>query len=203
MFNFIEPNSIFLDINSLALAFPWRTSVFIAPISSIIVLSNLIEKIRLSELNLKIFSFGLIILTSIFFFLKSHYIKDLKTDFKNKLILTEEIKSNFDTIDRILVPTHLEYVRMYTGIPIFIDWKHHAFRFDQLIEWRKRMDLANEFYSSENYKDQLIKLKEIQKIEYISHILINRDKLKIECEDLINHKVFILVNINDCYENEF
>ena len=193
----------FLDINSLALAFPWRTSVFIAPISSIIVLSNLIEKIRLSELNLKIFSFGLIILTSIFFFLKSHYIKDLKTDFKNKLILTEEIKSNFDTIDRILVPTHLEYVRMYTGIPIFIDWKHHAFRFDQLIEWRKRMDLANEFYSSENYKDQLIKLKEIQKIEYISHILINRDKLKIECEDLINHKVFILVNINDCYENEF
>ena len=75
-------------------------------------------------------------------------------------------------------------------------------RFDQLIECEKN-GLSNEFYSSENYKDQLIKLKEIQKIEYISHILINRDKLKIECEDLINHKVFILVNINDCYENEF
>ena len=43
------------------------------------------------------------------------------------------------------------------------------------------------------------KLEEIQKIEYISHVLIKRDKLKIDCNDLINHKVFVLVDVNDCY----
>ena len=92
---------------------------------------------------------------------------------------------------------------MYTGLPIFINWKHHAFRFDQLIEWHQRMNLANEFYSSDNIESQLIKLKEIQKIENISHILINKDKLKIECDDLINHEVFILVDAKACYENKY
>ena len=61
------------------------------------------------------------------------------------------------------------------------------------------MDLANDFYASKKIEDQGIKLEEIQKIEYISHVLIKRDKLKIDCNDLINHKVFVLVDVNDCY----
>ena len=40
-----------------------------------------------------------------------------------------------------------------------------------------------------------------QKIEDISHILMRRDKLKIDCDDLINHEKFILVSVKDCYEN--
>ena len=63
------------------------------------------------------------------------------------------------------------------------------------------MDLANEFYSSKNIRAQSKSLEEIQKIEDISHILIRRDKLKIECDDLINHEKFILVSVKDCFEN--
>ena len=62
------------------------------------------------------------------------------------------------------------------------------------------MDLTNKFYSSKNIKAQSKSLEEIQKIEDISHILI-RDKLKIECDDLINHEIFVLVSVKDCYEN--
>ena len=193
----------FYDINSLALAFPWRSSVFITPISSVIILSSWIEKIKLDINKLKIVSFSLILLVSTFFFIKSHFIKDLNGEFTKKLILSEEIKKNFDSIERILIPTNLDYIRMYTGLPIFINWKHHAFRFDQLIKWRKRMNLADEFYSNNNIESQLIKLKEIQKIENISHILIYKDKLKIECNDLINHEVFILVDAKACYENKY
>jgi len=193
----------FYDINSLALAFPWRSSVFITPISSVIILSSWIEKIKLDINKLKIVSFSLILLVSTFFFIKSHFIKDLNGEFTKKLILSEEIKKNFDSIERILIPTNLDYIRMYTGLPIFINWKHHTFRFDQLIKWRKRMNLADEFYSNNNIESQLIKLKEIQKIENISHILIYKDKLKIECNDLINHEVFILVDAKACYENKY
>ena len=102
-------------------------------------------------------------------------------------MLPKEIKKNFNSIERILIPTNLDYIRMYTGLPIFINWKHHAFRFDQLIEWRQRMDLADEFYSNNNIESQLLKLKQIQKIENISHILINKDKLKIECDDPVSY----------------
>ena len=193
----------FYDINSLALAFPWRSSVFITPIASVIILSSWIEKIKLDINKLKIASFSLILIISTFFFIKSHFIKDLNGEFKKKLILSKEIKNNFDSIERILIPTNLDYIRMYTGLPIFINWKHHAFRFDQLIEWRQRMDLADEFYSNNNIESQLLKLKQIQKIENISHILINKDKLKIECDDLINHEVFILVDAKACYENKY
>ena len=191
----------FYHINSLALAFPWRSSVFITPISSVIILSSWIEKIKSDENRLKIVSFSLLLLVSSFFFIKSNFIKDLNGEFSKKLVLPKEIKKNFNSIERILIPTNLDYIRMYTGLPIFIDWKHHAFRFDQLIEWRQRMDLANEFYSSKNIRAQSKSLEEIQKIEDISHILIRRDKLKIECDDLINHEKFILVSVKDCFEN--
>ena len=192
----------FLDVNSIALAFPWRSSVFITPISSVIIFSSWIEKIKLDTHKLKIISFSLLLLTSTFFFIKSHFIKDLNGEFTKKLILSKKIKNNFDSIERILIPTNLDYIRMYTGLPIFINWKHHAFRFDQLIEWRQRMDLADEFYSNTNKETQLLKLKEIQKIENISHILISKNKLKIECDDLINHEEFILVDAKACYENK-
>ncbi len=191
----------FYNINSLALAFPWRSSVFITPISSVIILSSWIEKIKSDENRLKIVSFSLLLIVSSFFFIKSNFIKDLNGKFSKKLVLPKEIKKNFNSIERILIPTNLDYIRMYTGLPIFIDWKHHAFRFDQLIEWRQRMDLANEFYSSNNITAQSKSLEEIQKIEDISHILIRRDKLKIECDDLINHEKFILVSVKDCFEN--
>ena len=141
----------------------------------------------------------LITLSTFIFGYKSHFIENSNRNFSEKLKLTESIKENFSKIDRILIPPKLDYVRMYSGLPIFIDWKHHAFRFDQVIEWKKRMDLANDFYASKKIEDQGIKLEEIQKIEYISHVLIKRDKLKIDCNDLINHKVFVLVDVNDCY----
>ena len=147
----------------LALSFPWRSSVFIAPISSIIVFSYFLKKIQLEKAKLRILSFLLIISISSFFFIKSHYIKDLNKEFKYKLVLTNEIKKNFDLIDRILTPTDLDYIRMNSGLPVFINWKHHAFRYDQLIEWRKRVDLADNFYQSESFTDQLVNLQKIQK----------------------------------------
>ena len=88
-------------------------------------------------------------------------------------MLPKEIKKNFNSIERILIPTNLDYIRMYTGLPIFIDWKHHAFRFDQLIEWRQRMDLADEFYSNNNIESQLLKLKKFKKLRiFLIYLLI-------------------------------
>ena len=58
-------------------------------------------------------------------------------------------------------------------------------------------------FISSNIESSIKKLKEIQKIENISHILINKDKLKIECDDLINHEIFILVDAKACYENKY
>tara|TARA_B100000579_G_scaffold231100_1_gene189361 strand:- start:5505 stop:6983 length:1479 start_codon:yes stop_codon:yes gene_type:complete len=200
---FLSVFQYFLDNNSLALTFPWRTSVFIVPISSLIILSYFINKIKFDEKKLMITAYSLILIISLLFMIKSHYIKNLNLKFKEKLILANDIKKNFKSIDRLLIPVNLDYIRMNTGLPIFIDWKHHAFRYDQLIEWRLRMDLANNFYGSKTIEEQLINLNKIREIEDISHILITKDKLKINCNDLINHDLFMLINVKDCYDDKF
>ena len=98
-----------------------------------------------------------------------------------------------------MIPSDLDFIRMNTGLPVFIDWKHHAFRYDQLIEWRLRIDLADNFYKSKTFKEQILNLNKIRKIDKISHILIKKDDLKIECKSLITHKIFALVNANKCF----
>ena len=191
----------FVNINSLALAFPWRSSVFITPISTIIILSYFLEKIKLEEFRFKLLSYFFLVITITFFFIKSHYIKNLNNEFQNKLALTQEIRKNFDLIERLLVPTHLHYIRMNSGLPIFIDWKHHAFRYDQIIEWKERVKLADGFFISKSENEKLLKLKKIQDIEFISHILIKKNELKVGCYNLIDHVEFALVSVQDCYEN--
>ena len=189
----------FFAINSLALAFPWRTSVFLIPISSLIIMSYFINKIKVEDKRLKFIALSLILVVSLFFSYKSHYAQDLNSKFSIKLKLTSDIKKNFSTIDNLLIPVSLEDIRMNTGLPIFIDWKHHAFRYDQLIEWRLRIDLADNFYRSRTYEEQLYNLNKIQQIDNISHILIKKDDLKIECKNLISHKIFALVSTIECF----
>ncbi len=191
----------FVNINSLALAFPWRSSVFITPISTIIILSYFLEKIKLEEFRFKLLSYFFLVITITFFFIKSHYIKNLNNEFQNKLALTQEIRKNFDLIERLLVPSHLQYIRMNSGLPIFVDWKHHAFRYDQIIEWKERVKLADGFFISKSENEKLLKLKKIQDIEFISHILIKKNELKVGCYNLIDHVEFALVSVQDCYEN--
>lgn len=193
----------FLDNKSLALTFPWRSSVFIAPISLVIIISFLISKINMIPKKLNIIAYTLIIIATIFFSVKSHYLKNLNLDFSEKLKLTDSIKMQSNSIERILIPTDLNYVRMYSGLPIFVDWKHHAFKYDQVINWKERLELANSFYSSGTLDDQIEILKKIQKIENISHIIIKKNKLFVDCNDLIDHDVFMLVNINNCFKNYF
>ena len=90
---------------------------------------------------------------------------------------------------------------MNSGLPIFIDWKHHAFRYDQIIEWKERVKLADGFFISKSENEKLLKLKKIQDIEFISHILIKKNELKVGCYNLIDHVEFALVSVQDCYEN--
>ena len=200
--------SIFLSVfqylfesKLLALAFPWRSSVILSPLSSVIILSFLIEKIKFKPKKLTIVSYFLIITTSIAFAYKSHFVKDTKNYFKEKLILTDDIKKNYDSIERLLIPTKLDFIRMYSGLPIFVDWKHPAFRYDQIILWKKRLDLADDFYRSSSFEEQHERLNKIQKIEYISHVIIKKDKNFRNCEDLIDHNEYMLINVKECFNN--
>ena len=84
-------------------------------------------------------------------------IKNDNQKFYSKLELVNEINFNYDTIERILIPINIPYIRMNTGLPIFIDWKHHAFKYDEIIMWKKRIDLAQKFYQTSIFEKQKVK----------------------------------------------
>jgi hypothetical protein len=188
----------FLNLNSLALAFPWRSSVVIAPISSMIILSFFLEKIKIKEKTLNLLSKTFFIIIFCFFSFKSHYLKNENLNFKDKLDLSQKIKDS-DIIERILIPITLEDLRMNIGIPIFIDWKHAPLKFDEVIYWNERIQLASNFYNYDKFIEKKRGLKEIQKIEKISHILINKNKVNFNCENLIDDKIYSLFRVSDCF----
>ena len=190
----------FFENNTLALAFPWRSSVFLMPLSSMIIISYLLNKFFTNKKIFNIFSISLFIIIFLFFSGKNHFVENHNQNFYSKLELVKEINKNYDQIQRILIPVNISYIRMNTGLPIFIDWKHHAFKYDDIIIWKKRVDLARKFYHNEDHEKQKEILKNINNIENISHILIEKKKLNFECIDLINHEIFALINANTCYK---
>ena len=56
----------FLQINSLALTFPWRSSVILMPMSSTVIISHLIDKIKDNFLNKKKTIYSIFFIISIF-----------------------------------------------------------------------------------------------------------------------------------------
>ena len=189
----------FISNNSLAISFPWRSSVFLIPISTTIILSYLISKISHETKILKLLSVILFSLSCIFFFSKNHFLKDSNKVFYKKLELVGKIKKNYDNIDRILIPDDLIYIRMNSGLPIFIDWKHHAFKYDEIIYWKERIDLSRSFYNSKNFDDKKLILDKINNIEKVSHILFYKKNFHLDCENLIDDKIFIFIETNSCF----
>lgn len=198
---FLSVIQYFLQNNGLALLFPWRSSVFLMPISSIIIISYLIDKIKGKLLNKKKIIYSIFFLISIFFGLKSHVLENLNSNFEKKISLSNEIKKYYKKIDSLLVPIDTVSIRLNTGLPIFINHKHHPFKHDEIIDWNLRVKLASNFYNAKNLNLQNQLLKEILELEKISHILFKKSQFYPRCKDLINDNDYILIDISDCYKN--
>ena len=55
----------------------------------------------------------------------------------------------------IFVAYYMEDIRLNTAVPIFVNWKLHAFKNDEIIEWYKRIKIVNNCYESKNAQYQL------------------------------------------------
>ena len=191
----------FLQINSLALTFPWRSSVFLMPVSSMVIISHLIDKIKDTFLNKKKTIYSIFFIMSIFFGVKSHILENLNSNFKEKILLSNKIKEYYHNIDSILVPTDTMSIRLNTGLPIFINYKHHPFRHDEIIDWNIRLNLANDFYNAENFSIQKQVLDKILKLENVSHVIFKKSQTYPKCENFIDDKNYILLDLSSCYKN--
>ena len=133
--------------------------------------------------------------------MKSHILENLNSNFKEKIFLSNKIKEYYNNIDSILVPTDTMSIRLNTGLPIFINYKHHPFRHDEIIDWNIRLNLANDFYNAENFSIQKQVLDKILKLESVSHVIFKKSQTHPKCENLIDDKNYILLDLSSCYKN--
>ena len=62
------------------------------------------------------------------------------------------------------------------------------------------INLAEKFFTSNEFEERKLILENINKIEKVSHILIYQKDLYNNCDNLIDDKKFAFIDAKKCYE---
>tara|TARA_Y100000816_G_scaffold290871_1_gene280648 strand:- start:1764 stop:3236 length:1473 start_codon:yes stop_codon:yes gene_type:complete len=199
------------DSNTLKLMFLHRLNVVLIPIAYLILIKEIYfffdKKINLTILIFKFkkifFSFFLLIIG--FFFVIS---LNININANKKFTENSKLVESYSNNEKIwlvqpiksLKPDIISQLRLNFSQPLFVDFKTHPYNPQDIIEWKKRIDLVDSFFNSkttEEFKHFLSKILEVSRIDFIlfskSHLEIIKCKNKKRFVDN-----YILVNINDC-----
>ena len=163
---------IFAVVNDdrLLLLFPWRVSAVLAPIALVLIISALLNSLphewiqsRYSWYTGMVFIgilAGLVTAMKIHHdypgFMPAYWIEaGLRNGVYNMKIQDKRDRTdvinwakNQDSKDMYLVPLNFEQFRIKSGRPIFVDWKSHPFKDVEVIEWRRRIEVANKAFEN-------------------------------------------------------
>ena len=179
----------FLSNNlSLALLFPWRISTLLLPISTAIIAGKLVIAMTSSprlqdERPQKIIiaiSCGLIVLAVL------TGLTRLFLDFQRKNQSPEHglytyISINHSRNDVYLTPIKMQDFRLVTNMPVFVDFKSIPYRSEEVIQWYRRIQEADKFYSTPNCK----RLQQIVETGQITQVIMPRSERDLDCPGLV------------------
>jgi hypothetical protein len=145
------------DNQALALLFPWRSSIFLIPISSVIILAWGVQAgfHRLETLpqitqnrarNHLLLSAALLV-----FILIGVGVVRTRLDFQRQQLAVENslysyANSHSASGQVYLIPIKMQDFRLRSGVPVYVDFKSHPYYSADVIEWRRRLKLAESFY---------------------------------------------------------
>lgn len=176
---------------SLALAFPWRVSVVLIPLSTSILLAILTSRAirafnRVLERRQTVVRWGLVLIASILFLsgvflMHKGFIQGNVTFLDEREVpMMAYVKSVRTPDQRYLIPIHLERFRLFTGVPIFVDWKSHPYRDVEVIEWYARIQAAERFYAETVDGRRCEMLNDLKRHDAVDHVVLPGDQ-KLSC----------------------
>jgi hypothetical protein len=140
--------------NTLALLFPWRTSILLVPLGVSVLLAALVTRVMeswrpsprasrwLRILALVAIS-GLMAIGVIRFQIEH---ADQLADPANPMM--EYVAAHKSPADIFLTPSGLENFRLVTGAPVLADFDSIPYRDEDVMEWYQRLQYASWFYMS-------------------------------------------------------
>lgn len=145
--------TLILQNNTLALVFPWRISTFLLPLSVSIILAFLVSKMvdRFSGFIVEhtkitiILCVGLISLCVLTGIVRMFLEAPQKIN-SSETMLYSYAKKHADPGVSYLIPIKMQEFRLASGAPVYIDYKSIPYKDEDVIEWYRRIRLANRFY---------------------------------------------------------
>ncbi len=179
--------------NSLALMAPWRVSVFLVPLSTSLIVAYLVSLIFkklgtwIVKLQLGVAIISLIVIVALVRGGVSIQRTRNNRYYKQETVpVMNFVKQNKAHGQTYLIPTRdnkFDEFRLYTGAPVFINWKSHPYRDFEILEWYRRNQMAKSFYNAEGAEACQILLG-IENEYRITHVVFDLDRPIPDCPDL-------------------
>lgn len=166
----------------LGLLFPWRISVILIPLLSIIIIYQVTFGLFEKSLSLNTRSYLIFPIISFVFLISILGIKNYKTymntytfNITDKLFNYVRQKRQID--DQYIVPLQMENFRLETGVPIFIDFKSHPYKSEELVEWYRRVMLVNKIVNYDSSLNVSLINNLIKKYD-VTHLLLEKYQIQ-------------------------
>ncbi len=173
-----------LGDNFLALLFPWRLSIYIVPLSTTIILAAVAARIINSRLLsvpgrvnfFKILSCTAIILAVVIGAVRFKLDNDRKrSDPQQALFLY--IYAHKQPGDLYLTPIKMQDFRLASGAPVYIDFKSIPYKDTDVLEWFRRVQLADGLYKTSDCD----RLSALVKESKITHVVVETSQVSFSC----------------------
>ncbi len=161
----------------LALLFPWRISVLLVPIASIIVLAGTLSFIfkRLDGITAKngdMIRLALIVpilLMGVFGIRQFMTLMSLPRSGVNPM--STFIASIAQGQDTFLAPIELGTLRLAARVPVFVDYKSHPYKDTEFLEWFDRINISKNIYDPNHLDNACNALTDIAKKYAITDVV--------------------------------
>jgi Domain of unknown function (DUF6798) len=196
------------DNDSLAMMAPWRVSVLLVPISVALILAFIVSwLIDLLHLNNAKFLMLFLPLALYVVFINvggGINLQDMYGSGRRERRLVQMmdiIKENKKPGDVYLIPptdNYFDDFRVYTGAPIFVNWKSHPYKDTDVLEWYKRNQLADQFYKSAGVEKCNL-LRQLVDEYHITHVVFKSKEIPLACDfatEAFRIENFVVYDIN-------
>lgn len=139
---------IFTRSADIALIAPWRVSILIVPVAIAILTGTLVERLLVKFTQQALLTFSFAICT--IFIASYSFINTINTfETRSGLRFIQLARNNHRSSDVYLTSPYNESFRLEAMTAQFVSWKTHPYLDTEVIEWKRRIDLANAVFGRE------------------------------------------------------
>ncbi|MFP2897630.1 DUF6798 domain-containing protein [Corallococcus sp. 4LFB] len=129
---------------TLALAFPWRVSVFLVPLSVALIVGRCVaaDFIRGTQARLLVAVSALGASGAVLYGARAMRQAFREYEQAPALGMMAWVRERSSEAELFVIPTSMQRFRLETGARTFVDWKSHPYRDAEVVEWYARIQAA-------------------------------------------------------------